>query len=931
MVAGLTCLAGLSMSAAARAEFGISAFDGQSLANAAGDPYTQAGGHPFALTTSIALRSSTDPVFGTSWPDEPLKDLSVDLPPGLVGNPNAAAKCTFGQLMTWFQAPGSPGQGTSCPAGSQVGTTTLTFNVGAPPPFDVTTSTPQPVYNMVPAPGSPASFAFIVAGVVVVLDAQPRTDSDYGLTVRVRNVSQALPVLATTLTFWGVPADQAHDGDRFCPGFSTPGCATDAEPTAFLTAPTACTPAGTGLTTTVRASSWAQPSVVAHDSFISHLPPGYPDPPSAWGPPQGPTGCDAVPFDPVLTAQPASDRASVPAAWKFDLRMPQDEAPDGLAQAHLKRAVVRLPEGVRVSPSSAGGLDGCTEAQIAIGRSSTGGCPDASKLGTARIDTPLLDEALTGAIYLAKPHTNRFGTLLALYVEVTGAGVTVKLPGRIESDPATGRVTATFDDNPQLPFDRLQLDFFGGERAALSNPPGCGTYRTTAELTSWSGRTVNSASEFSIVSGPEGEPCGPRPCAPYFSAGTLAQLPAAGGSAPFELTVARSDADQEFRTVAVTLPPGLLARIAAVDDLCPDVAAATGTCSERSRIGSLTTTAGPGASPFTVDGRVYLTGPYRGQPYGLSMVVPVVAGPFDLGTVVVRASIAIDRSTAVARIVADPLPTILQGIPLQLRTIAVRIDRPGFIVHPTSCSARRVEGELRSVDGAAAAVGTRFQAGECGSLRYGPRMSLQIGARGRTRVGATTPLRATLTMPSGNAANRVVRVSLPRALNARLDPIRAACTLDEYRSDSTRCRRVGTATAVTPLLADPLSGGAYFVRNPARRVPDLMVRLVGSERSALVAFDLVGKVTIPANLSLRTTFDTIPDVPLSRFVLSLRAGRSGPIGIVEKVCGKVRSSVLGAGLEFRAHDGARIVRRQRMRVVGCARSRSAQARPRARR
>lgn len=390
------------------------------------------------------------------------------------------------------------------------------------------------------------------------------------------------------------------------------------------------------------------------------------------------------------------------------------------------------------------------------------------------------------------------------------------------------------------------------------------------------------------------------------------------------MTLRRDDGHQALRTVAMRMPAGLLARIADVD-LCAEAQAVAGACRARTRIGSVTVGAGAGPEPFHLPGRVHMAGPYKGAPFSLVIVVPAIAGPFDLGTVVVRAAVHIDRRDTSLTVVADPMPTILEGVRLNLRTLNVTIDRERFMVNPTTCAPMEVDGTVGSVAGAIARVASRFQLGGCGALPFRPRLTIKAGRRGRIRGGSTTPLEVTLRMTPGQANNRSVQVTLPRNMNSRMSVINDACTLEQFRGGADACKQVGSAVAITPLLRHPLVGRAYFVRNPARRIPDLMVALRGQGRAAAVAVDLTGKVTIPSSLALRTRFDTIPDVPITRFTLRLVAGRRGPVGFVRHACSRAARKQRAA-VVFRAASGAVVRARQRVRVPTCARAAKKRAR-----
>jgi hypothetical protein len=914
--------------------FGVAALDGQVALDAAGDPLTQAGGHPYSAAVSVDFNTETNPnpFIGLLWPVEPVKDVVTDLPAGLAGYPPSAAKCTAPELVGLHTRPGEP----LCPPASQVGTTLVRLNgLGTASVFG-----PIPVYNMVPPPNAPAQFGFNLEGSVVTLTARVRADANYSLAIDAVDIPEALPIASTTVTLWGVPADPSHDGERACPdavqpfepGGGGPTCSSGAPLTAFLRNPTSCepaTPGGDGLPTTAYVDSWLHPgpfdadgNPVATDprwraaTFISHLPPAYPEPQSAWGAHQLPTGCDKVPFDPTLTAAPRGGaQAGQPTGFNFDLDLPQSDDPNAVGESDLRKAVVTLPAGVRVSPSSADGLGACSPDQIKLGTNADVTCPDSAKIGTLSVTTPALDQPLDGSVYLATPNDNPFHTLIAIYLVAKGPGFVLKIPGKADADPVTGQLTATFDNNPQLPFNNLHLEFDGGPRAPLVVPKQCGTYTTHAVLTSWSGKTVSSDSSFDVSADGNGAPCAPAGFSPVMNAGT--QNPIAGTDSNFVLGLSRGDQDQEFSSLTVDTPSGLLGRIANTV-LCPDSAANAGICQDGSKVGDVAVGAGAGTNPFYINnGRAYITGPYKGAPFGLSIVVPAVAGPFDLGNVVVRSAIFVDRNTAALKVVSDPLPTILQGIPLDVRDIHVLIDRPHFFINPTSCAEKTIYGVVTSTQGAIAHPNARFQAGECANLGLAPRLSMTVGSRHHTQAGVSTPVSATVTMPKGDTNLRSVSVTLPGTLNALLPVVNRACKLTEFRAGHCGNRaKVGTAVAVTPLLRDPLRGSVYFVKNPARILPDLMVALRGQ-----VALDVTAKVHIPGGKRLATQFDTIPDAPITKFTLRIVSGKNGPVGIATNLCSaKGRSATAAVG--YRGQNGKIVQANVRLHINGCPTTKS---------
>jgi hypothetical protein len=887
--------AALGVAAPAQADFGIQpgTFT-TSVLDDAGAELTQAGAHPNASTAFVL---NTRPYGSTGLltvPDENLKDVTVDLPVGVVGNPTAVPTCPMDQFSP--DPDGLP----LCAPSTQVGVIDVTWS---PQPEASPVTPTLPVYNLPAKPDEPARFGFRVGRNDIVIDTKVRTGSDYGITALIRNNPGGTLIYAVRLTLWGVPAAASHDDQRFLPGAGVPGNGPDPSdpsgvaqlplsagvtPKAFFSNPTQCdqTPV-----TRIAVTSWEHPNTPVTAEATSDKP----------------TGCDRLLFDPSITTRPETTTAAAPSGYDVRLSFRQPDDPLGLLASDLRNAVVTLPQGVVVSPSSADGLGACSPDQIGIGNDAEATCPDNSKIGTVSIVSPLVSQPLTGSIFLAQQTPEQ---LLRIYLVAEGSGVLVKLAGDVDPDPVTGQLTATFEDNPQLPVESIDLQFKGGPRAALANPRSCGPATTTASLSPWSGQAAATPRDTFNVDGP----C-PSGFDPSLVAG--ASNPKAGADSPFTVRFGRDDSDDMLRGISVSMPNGLLAHIADVP-LCGEADANAGTCPETTRVGSTVTDAGPGATPIELPGRVYITGSYKGAPYGLSIVVPAKAGPFDLGTVVVRAAIFVDNKTAALRVVSDPLPSILQGIPLQIRLVNVAIDRPGFTLNPTNCAATKVGADISSLGGAVSSKSARFQVAGCAGLPFKPRMTLKVGSRGHTKAGVTTPLSVTLSMTRGQANNRVVDVNLPRTLNAQLDvvSVRNACTPEQYAAD--RCpQQVGTATAVTPLLRQPLLGRIFLVRNPARRLPDMMVRLRGQGDASLIDFDLTGKITIPKNLTLRTRFDTVPDVPITSFRLNLVSGRNAPVGTVSNLCTAAARKQSVARLAFTAQSGRKVRHNQKLTIVGC--------------
>jgi hypothetical protein len=860
---------------AAPADFGI--VPGSFTASSAS---SQAGAHA-DVTTAFALNSHPDPSFlgARDASDGNPRDVVVQIPPGLAGNPQAYPKCSYDDL-----------ESNACPPDAQIGVASVALE-----PFPFSNPLTQRVYNMVPAPGHVAEFAmkvFNLAQAHIVLSV--RTGGDYGITATVPTIASNLSLLGTSLTIWGVPADPSHDGERgSCLSLGGPTgslCPSGHSLVPFLSNPTQCDSAGV---TTLTADAWETPGTFL--TPVESLP-------------QQMTGCDLLSFTPSVTFQPQDRRAGVPSSYTVDVHEPQNDTVTGLATAALKKAVVTLPEGVSVSPSAADGLQGCSDTQIGFDNANDPSCPDASKVGSVEIKTALLPAPIHGTVYQG---TQTPEHLLRIFIVAKGFGVLVKVPGSVDLNPTTGQITTTVDNTPQVPFDDFILTFDGGARAPLSNPRTCGTKTTTATFSSYSGQTVLSTDSFDISQDGNGAPCPPLGFDPTFGAGT--NNPVAGKDAQLVTRFGRTDQDQELSGIDVTMPPGLLGRIASVVP-CPDAAANAGTCRDDvSRIATATVAAGPGSHPFFItDGKVYITGPYKGAPYGLSVVIHAKAGPLDLGNVIVRAKVLIDRATAQLRVVTDPFPTILAGIPLQLRLANVTADRPAFTFNPTNCTAMTANAKITSTEGAVATRSTPFQVEDCGALAFAPKISLSVGAKGHTASGSSVPFSATVRMPKGGANLRSVSVTLPTILNARLPVVNQACSLADFQAGHcTSKAKVGTAVVLTPLLRDPLRGSVFFVKNPARVIPDLMVALRGP-----VDLDVTSKVAIPGGKALGTRFDTIPDTPFTKFTLKFVSGTNGPLGAAANLC-TAHSHAATASIGMRAQNGRLITLHPRLHINGC--------------
>lgn len=875
------------------ASYAIQSFDG-AASNSDGSPTTQAGSHPYQATTSFKLTTTLNSRGQVIPAGGGVRDINVGLPPGLVGDPSAVPQCSRADMQAVRP---------SCPVDSQVGVATL-FVAGFVLPQHYV------VYNVVPPPGEPAQFAIRISFTTVWIDTSVRTGGDYGITASLHNLPQPIAVTGSSLTFWGVPGDPLHDSER-CGndpfnaggGACNPGGSFQDLVKPFMTLPTSCLGPQT---TTMETDSWETQGSFTSASFLSH---------DNLGNPIGASGCDALDFSPTISIQPDTTTADSPAGLSVDLHIPQNDNPTGLAEATLKDTSVTLPAGMSVSPSAADGLGACSPDQIGLDNANQPTCPDASKVGSVEVDTPLLRAPLFGSVFVAQQNNNPFGSLLALYLVAQGDGVLVKLAGHVVPDPITGQLTTTFDNNPQLPFSDFKLDFFGGPRGALATPDSCGTFTTTTSLSPWSGGAPATPSDlFTISAG----------CvsgfAPSFTAGT--QNTQAGSFSPFVLSFSRGDTDQELSGLTVTLPPGMLAKLAGVEECSDtDLAAAAGvsgtaelanpSCPSGSQVGTVTTGAGPGPDPFFIGGKAYLTGPYKGAPYGLAVIVPAVAGPYDLGTVVVRQALHVDPTTAQVTAVSDPFPTILQGIPLRIRRVDVTLNRPDFTLNPTSCDPMSITGTLTSTGGLSAPLSSRFQVGGCQKLPFSPTLRMKLSGKGKTHSGQHPTLTATLAQGPGQTNIRSAKVALP--LSLALDPNNSqhVCDYDTAQAvhgGAVGCPAstiIGTAAALTPLLSQPLTGNVYLVQGirfnkqgqRIRTLPSLLIPLRGQ-----IAIDLRAQSAVNGAKQLVTTFSTIPDAPVSTFALTITGGPKGLLVITGRgrsICGKAQV----ANADFGAQSG----------------------------
>ena len=843
---------------------------GSEFINQDGSPDLQAGSHPFAMVTEFNLSEKLGNG-GEMVPDGNLKDVEVELPAGFVGNANAMPKCTARQFDT--PSPTIFLSGASCPDNTQVGIGVVKTVGGGS--FGINLG----LYNLVPPPGVPAEFGFNAAGIPIILAPRVRSGGDYGLTVTVRNTSETLPIFGTKTTFWGVPAAHSHDEYRGeCLGFlGFSNCSSEegepamqpkpagVNPTPLISLPTSCP--GTVLTSTIHADSWQEPGSLDAEGAAVLSDPRWKQALPAESPPL--TGCNRLDFSPTISISRESSSASSPSGLAVDLKMSALENPDGLAESNLKKAVVTLPQGMSVNPPSADGLGACSPEQIQIHSAASPSCPDAAKIGSVKIETPLLEDPLEGSVYLAQQNANPFNSLLALYVVAEADGVLIKLAGEVKADEQTAQLTATFDNNPQQPFTDLKLNFFGGPRAALSTPSTCGTYLSHATFYPWSGTaSVQSEPSFTIDSN-----CGQAAkFTPTIEAGVT--NPIAGSPSPFTFKLTREDGQQNVRTVSATLPNGELAKLAGVP-YCPEAGVATASCPATSQIGTTTVAVGSGSNPLYIPqpGKaptaIYLAGPYKGAPLSFLARVPAQAGPFDLGTVAVRTALRVDPETAQVTAVSDPLPQILQGIPIAYRTVFLNIDRADFMRNPTNCSPRAVTSSITSTGGSVATPSSPFQVTNCDALGFKP--ALKLSLKGSTKRAGHPALRAILTYPKGGASANIARaqVNLPHSEFIDQGNLNKTCTKPVLLAGKCPATSIyGRVKAWTPLLERPLEGPVYLVGGYGYKLPALVAELNGQIRVLLK-----GKIDTGPNKGIRNTFEAVPDAPVERFELNLKGGR----------------------------------------------------------
>lgn len=864
LVLGLAVTFGAS---SAHAEFAISEF---SEATTSEGPFNrEAGAHPDLVTRLIFNEAISG------------RTAIVNLPPGLLADPTSAAVCPQAQLVG-----AELGQTANCPVASQVGLVDI-VGVGT-----------APVYNVKAPSDLPGLLAFTDAGIVTKIEPRIRS-TDYGITTTTNSISQALRISGVELRLWGVPSDPIHDSERVISGTSSYGVASEAEPRPFITNPAYCGSSPLGFSAS--ADSWWNPGVFIN-AAVDRDPGGVPFIYE---------GCDRLRFEPSGRVEPDTGVAGGPLGLDVSLKVPQNEGAYGYATPQVKKTVVTFPKGVTVSSAVAHGLGACSVDQVKLGSDASAECPASSRIGSVTIQSPLLETPLEGEVVVARQGENPFGSLLALYIIVPGPGLLLKLPGRVDLDQTDGQLQVTFDNTPQLPFESLRLTTEGGPNAVLVAPSACGEYAAHVEMTSWASTTpVSFDAPMKFTEG-----CAAGGFSPKVRAGTAD--PTGGSFGPFTLQVTRQDGEENLLRIQATLPPGLLAKLAGVP-LCGNAQTVDGDCPAASQVGTTTIGVGVGANPLYIPeaGKaptaVYLAGPYKGAPYSLVVKVPAQAGPFDLGTVVVRNALHVDPITTQVTTESDPLPQILEGIPVSYRDVRVEINRPEFTVNPTNCSQFQVTSVLTSAAGQTAGPKAPFAAANCERLGLKPKLAVKFSGA-PTRRGGHPKLTATLTTKKGDANLKRVQVTLPKTEYLENAHIRTVCTRVQYAADACPKASVyGHAEAWTPLLDKPLEGPVYL-RSSNHTLPDLVASLDGQ-----IHVDLAGRID-SVNARIRNTFETVPDAPVTKFQLTMQGGGKGLLVNNTNLCkASPRAKVVFDGQNQKTETTAPLVS-----VGGCGKGKKA--------
>lgn len=892
--------------------------------------FEQAAGHPHFGFTQFIVKSSSGTLGPT--PDAELARIRVDLPVGLNVNPGATERC----LLATFKA-----DPTACPDESHVGDSYVT---AADPLLGASLPLHAEVYNVVPVEGESARFGLKLADNEVYLEGDADWSGNYheGFTIE---VPAALPedlgvllgsengaILKNRLVFDG----RAGDGT-------------------FITTPSTCLgeafiESGSVYSTYLLAGSveqFAEPEYVwpqsAEPPLESPIPPGT-----------SPKECGTIPYDPSLEVDPGTAQTNSPAGVTVEIDIPHYSLEESEQQTSTtKSSDVTLPLGMGLNPSAANGLQVCTDAEFGKGTRNPVACPAASQIGTVTIDSPALPTkedgeegeaegpALKGPVYVGQQLSSdpTSGNLYRIFINAvsTRYGIDVRLIGNVSADPQTGQLTTTISNAPQSQVEDFVVELDGGPGAVVSSPPICGPHDGTAVMTPWSGNApATPGDSFSLTTAPGGGKCAKtmaeRPFGPGFEAAPASAK--AGAFSPLAIRISRSDGEQELKGTDIVLPPGMSGKLAGIP-YCPEAALAaaatragtaekaSSSCPPESRVGTATVTAGTGSAPYKLEGsKVFLSGPYNGAPLSLAVVTPATAGPFDLGTVVVRVALFVDPETAQIRALSDPLPHVFGGTQLNVRFVDLVMDRPDFTINPTSCGPLATTGSLlgggaNPLDPAsfsAFGISSPFQTSECEALKFRPKLFTKLlGGRKATNRSKFPAFRAVLVARSGDANIGRAALTLPHSLFLEQGHIGTICTRVRLAASTCPARSVyGFARAKSPLLDDELKGPVYLVSSD-NELPDLLADLHGQVNIRLRGVISASKARI------RTVFSSVPDVPVSKFVIKMKGGKKGLLVNSRNLCVHPNFS----SLNFKAQNGKRLkVKRLPLRVPGCRKAKA---------
>jgi hypothetical protein len=855
---------------------------------------TEAGGHPDIITKArFGNRLNQGPSeCGCNSP----RDIVIENPEGVVANPHVADICTAAEAALY-----------QCSANAQVGVFEFTL-YGIVYAF-------IPIYRTVPQAGQGGLFVFTIPLVTAIpeyLAFNARTEGDYGLNTEAIGITQGIPLEDLRTIFWGVPGAHSNDYLRFKPTEALIYCNEDPweSVTKSHTLPASCVALGfddeghqivepkpsipTSIPirpmiqnpTTCEGPLTTSVEVTAYDNETDRASQTWP----------ATTGCDVLSFNPSLSANPTTRATDTPAGTDIKLDVPQFQDASTPSPSEIRSSTVVLPQGFSLNPSAADGKILCSESQAHLHTRIPAECPEVAKIGTLSLDSAALPAPIPGYIYLfeSKPG-DRYRFLLT----ANGYGTAVKIPGSIHADEQTGQLTFVLDDLPQSPVQEFDMHFFGSERGALATPTKCGTYPVETTFVPWDDQLSpqKSTQFFVLDQGPNGSPCpgDRRPFGPSFEAGSVDNT--AGAHSEFTLRLSRSDGQQELTGLVTTTPPGFLATLKGVS-YCPEPTLAqigqasyagvaeliSPACPAQSQVGTVVGSVGAGSRPTYQPGKVYLAGPYKGSPLSLVVVVPAVTGPYDVGNVVIRVAVAVNPVTSQVTAVSDPLPQIIGGVPLRLRSVLLRLDRPRFALNPTNCDPFSVRATMLGSEGSTSNASVPYQVANCADLPYKPRLALKlsggVGRRGHPAIHAV------LTASPGESNSHSVSVTLPKGEQLDNRHIQTVCTRGQFANSACpQGSKIGQAEVTTPLLAEPLKGSVYL-RSSTNQLPDLVLDLKGQ-----VDFEAIAKVD-SVNARLRTTFASVPDVPISKVVLDLAGGKKGLLINSEPLCGSGKKATV---------------------------------------